>query len=513
LADGREAKLIDGNRNRVVWVGRQIPHELKEVVKILGLSVEALRNLNRLDPRAADLFALIVSAQDDDVTKALGRLLRLSKVMHLLDYGVLLGAASRDPATAYTLQTDLRIRTQLQISALGFTRDEFARTLRSHQAGPPANPSLTPPLVGHDQEYDPPEDYELDSILLRRAFDGFVRVSLKPEQGGYSKDCKVWRIEAFKETGRCQPFVAKAARRDDLQAEFETYCAFVRDSIPFPFRAPLLESRFVKGATRAILVSAFVSRAQRLDEYLAIATSPELVMLSLFDGALGAWRRDVESEYISLGHFYVQQHKALAESTTPEERSKKALLPDPEGLTVAFEESRKQDTQLLSPSQVWERLDRLPAKPHFFCRVHGDLNIRNVFVRWNSIDTILIDFSHAGIRESVARDPAKLETSISLTARDSTQQLLPETVLRQLYRGRLLPPRNFVEFDSRTDAIRQIRRHAGGEGVSTDEYEVLTICHLLRFACVPVNKQRDQMEMEKRRVISYALACDILKNL
>src|ERR1700723_4568421 len=89
LADGREAKLIDGNRNRVVWVGRQIPHELKEAVKILGLSVEALRNLNRLDPRAAAIFAVIVSAQDDDVTKALGRLLRLSKVMHLLDFGVL----------------------------------------------------------------------------------------------------------------------------------------------------------------------------------------------------------------------------------------------------------------------------------------------------------------------------------------------------------------------------------------------------------------------------------------
>ncbi|HTQ96773.1 MAG TPA: hypothetical protein VMH89_08205, partial [Candidatus Acidoferrum sp.] len=120
---------------------------------------------------------------------------------------------------------------------------------------------------------------------------------------------------------------------------------------------------------------------------------------------------------------------------------------------------------------------------------------------------------HSGIRESVARDPAKLETSISLTARDSKNELLPENVLHKLYQGRLLPPRDFVEFDGRTDAIRQIRRHAGGEGVSTDEYEVLTICHLLRFACEPVNKQRGSMEMEKRRAISYVLACDLLQNL
>jgi hypothetical protein len=513
LADGREAELIVGNRNRVVWVGRQIPNELKEVVEILGLSVEALRNLDRLDPKAADLFAVLVSAQDEDEAKALGRLLRLSRTMRVLDYGVLLGAASPLPEKAYQLQSDVRVRTQLEISALGLTRDEFARTLRSHQAGPPANPNLSPPLDGHDQDYEPPEDYELDSILLRRAFDGFVRLSLTLQKGGYSKDCKVWRIEAFNETGRCQPFVAKAARRDDLQAEFETYCAFVRDSIPFPFRAPVLESRFVKGATRAILVSAFVSRSQRLDDYLATATSPELVMVSLFDGALGTWRRNVESETISLGRFYVQQHKALAESGTPEERAKKALLPDPEGLTAAFENSRKKHKDLLSPSELWDRLDSLPVKEHFFCRVHGDLNIRNVFVRWNTIDTILIDFSHSGIRESVARDPAKLETSISLTARNSKKQLLPENILHKLYQGRLLPPRDFVEFDSRTDAIRQIRRHAGGEGVSSDEYEILTICHLLRFACEPINKPRGSIDMEKRRAISYALACDLLQNL
>jgi hypothetical protein len=341
LADGREAKLIPDSRNRVVWVGRQIPDELTHVAGVLGLSVEAFRSLDQLDPRAADLFAVFVSTQDEDEAKALGRLLRLSKSMHVLDYGVLLGAVSLDPKKAYRLQGDVRARTQLQVAALGLTREEFARALRSHQAGPAANTMLALPLDGHEQDYDPPENYELDSILLQRAFDGFVRLSMTPQPGGYSKDCKVWRIDAFNQAGRCQPFVAKAARREDLQAEFETYCAFVRDAVPFPFRAPILEGRFVKGATRAILVSAFVSRSQRLDEYLATATSPELVMVSLFDGALGTWRRNVESESISLGHFYIEQHKALAESSTPEERVKKALLPDPESLTEAFNRSNK----------------------------------------------------------------------------------------------------------------------------------------------------------------------------
>jgi hypothetical protein len=510
LADGWEAKLIVGNRERVVWVGRQIPSELQQVVKILGLSVEAVRNVEQFDASVADLFAVIVSAVDDDADKAMGRLLRLSTTLHALDYGVLLGAASRNAAIAYKLQSDLRGKTNLLISALGLTIDDFASALRSHQAGPSANPKLVSPLAGH-VKYDPVNDYELDSILLQRAFDGFARLELTSQEGGYSKDCKVWVIDAYNEIGRCQPFVAKAARRDDLQNEFETYCAFVRDSIPFPFRAPLLESRFVKGSTRAVLVSAFVSRSQRLDEYLATATSPELVMVSLFDGALGAWRRNSERQHLSLGRFYVQQHNAFAASG-PEERVKKALLPDPVGLSAAFAKARKANTRLLSPADVWDKLDKLPADNHFFCLIHGDLNIRNVFVRWNTIDTILIDFSHSGIKESLARDPAKLETSISLAARNSKKKLLPAKILRQLYRGRLLPPRDFVEWDGRTDAIRQIRRHAGGEGVSTDEYELLTICHLLRFACEPVNKQRDSAEMQNRRALSYTLACRLLDN-
>jgi Arc/MetJ family transcription regulator len=514
LADGREAQLIGGDRNRVVWVGRQIPEELQEAVKVLGLSdVDAVRNLERFDVSAADLFAVFVSAVGNDVDKALGRLLRLLRTMHVLDYGVLLGTVSPDSAKAITLRRLLLDKfgnDRVEIAGLGLTRDDFASALRSHQAGPPANPNLRPPLPGHDQDYDL-HDYESDAILLQRAFSGFTNITLIPEEGGHSKDCKVWRIYAYRDKDTYEPFVAKAAKRMDLQAEFETYCDFVRDFVPFPFRAPLLEARFVKGATRAILVSAFVGRSQRLDKYLAASSSPELVMVSLFDGALGRWRREATSEHSSLGHIYIEQQKA-AKSNATDARAN-SLLPDPEGLTAAFEKGRKVDNLLPAPPQLWDQLDKLPRKEHFSCRVHGDLNVRNVFVRWNSIDTILIDFSRSGIRESLARDPSKLDTSISLTARNSKGKLLPVKILRRLYRGRLLPPRNLVTFDGRTDAICQIRRHAAGEGVSSDEYETLTICHLLRFACEPVNKERDTVEMQNRRALSYRLACGLLRNL
>jgi hypothetical protein len=317
---------------------------------------------------------------------------------------------------------------------------------------------------------------------------------LTAQEGGYSKDCKVWRIDAYRASDICEPFVAKVARGLDLEEEFRTYCDLVRNSVPFPFRAPLLEAQFVKGATRAILVSAFVNRSQRLDKYLAAVSSPELVMVSLFEEALGNWRRAATIERVS-----------LAGATS--------LLPDPNRLTAAFQKSKRTNKRLLTPSQLLEQLDRLPVQEHYLCRVHGDLNIRNVFVRWNTTDTVLIDFSNSGSRGSLARDPSRLDTSISLMARDSKNKLLPERVLRRLYQGPLLPPRDFVTVDGRTDAIRQIRRHAGGEGITSKEYKILTICHLLRFACKPVIKGQNTVEMQKRRALSYTLACGLLKNI
>jgi hypothetical protein len=459
-----------------------------------------VRQVKRIDVSAGDLLAVIVSAVEEDAEKALGRLLRLSMTMHVLDYGVLLGTASSHRVTAITLRRQLLDKFKdsevetAPIVALGVTRDDFARVLRSHQPGPPADPNLTLPHEGHTQDYN---HYESDAILLQRAFSGFTRITLTPEEGGHSKDCFVWRIKASRDSDTCEPFVAKVAKRGDLEEEFRTYCDWVRNSIPFPFRAPLLEAQFVKGATRAILVSAFVNRSQRLDKYLAAASSPELVMVSLFEEALGNWRRAATSEPASL---------AKASS----------LLPDPKGLSASFTNAHKRCKQLLTPSQIWDQLDKLPVKEHLICRVHGDLNIRNVFVRWNTTDTVLIDFSRSGSRGSLARDPSKLDTSISLTARDIEGRLLPPKVLRQLYQGRLLPPRNFATIeveDSRIDAIRQIRRHAGGEGITSDEYEILTICHLLRFACEPEDKVWDTVEMPGRRALSYSLACRLLRNL
>jgi hypothetical protein len=275
---------LSDSRNRVVWVGREIPDSLDDVARILGMSVEGVQDLTGFEAGAADLGAVLVSGDAEDESKALGRLLRLAREVHAIDYGVLLGVASDDATVAYRLQGELQGKSGHKIVALGSSRDEFARILRFPEAARPVNSELPLPNLTHDYKEEERDACEVDTVLLRRAFSDFTQVEVSLQPGNLSPESKVWRVEAHSSRGPCQPFVAKAGRRDDLQAEFETYGAFVRDAIPFPFRAPVLEGRFVKGASRAVLVSAFVSRSLRLDEYLATATSPELVMVSLFDG-------------------------------------------------------------------------------------------------------------------------------------------------------------------------------------------------------------------------------------
>jgi hypothetical protein len=194
----------------VAWVGRRkVPAELQKVVSTLGLTVEAVGDLEQFNVTAADLFAVIVSAIGKDVGNARSKLLRLLKTMHVLDYGVLLGTASPNLNDALTLQSDLLGITNLQIAALDLTSNYLAGSLRSHSAGPAANTELE--LSGHTISAGVDvDDHESDAILIRRAFNGFTKLNLTSLEGGHSSDSRVWWIEAHSDADRCEPFVAKA---------------------------------------------------------------------------------------------------------------------------------------------------------------------------------------------------------------------------------------------------------------------------------------------------------------
>lgn len=522
-------------RSKLIVAGDANGCDLATICSHFGLSLQHLP-IRKIDVRAPDLLATIVFVDQSNAQSTQSQVVKLI-TQNIFEYGVFLIIASFNTALAITVRsnaiTALAKRTDprelpadlADFIAIGPAENprvagisdreqlvtELARALRGLEVELPADPSLT---VTGDCEG---ACWSQDKILIQRAFNGFRQVDLRVERGGRSRDCSVWRVEAHRGADEVQPFIAKAAIRQDLVYEFNTYRDIVRDQLPFPFRAPMLETRFVKGGCRALLVSSFVTRAQRFDSYLGQATHPELPISALFHNALASWRRRAkESRNVSIGAVYVsqqQQHEAdLLRS--PEKRISGGgpLLPNPKYLQESYNECVKRRWKCVAPDVLWTELRSLPEGDFHTSNVHGDLNVRNVFVRWNATDAILIDFSNAGAPDFLARDPAKLETSIALTCRGRARRsLLSFAVLRRLYCAPLLPMRGHFSTDGRIEAIRQLRREAGGEGITNHEYGIVIACHLLRYARVDPDATVDA-KLASRRALSYSVACQLIKS-
>lgn len=522
--------MIVNSRQKVIWIGGPIPRDLETVTAILGLHT-AIAEADQVPSAATDLFAVLVSADAMHRPKAHGRVLRLLS-SGLLDYGTLLVIICSDTGYAVNLQSniirgiataphkpdptgsgelisnELRGLTADRIGIARPTVEGFASVLRAHDPGPAAEPSLQ-----IDRSASKNAIRAADLILLRRAFGDFTRIVLADQAGGRSEDCFVWRVAAFKGDCQCEPFIAKAARRMTLDVEYKTYQDFVRENIAFPFRAPLVESRRVVGATRAMLVSMFVGRAERLDSYLARASHPELVVSSLFSVSLDGCRSTMRrASGTSIGRIYVDRQRNAARPPQDhyDEIPIPELLPDPATLFSSFKRANVSPKGLPDPAALWQRISSIKPFDYRECLAHGDLNIRNVFVRGNAVDTVLIDFSHAGQYHPMARDLAKLETSIAILATDRKNREFSLRFLQQLYRRPLLRPFDVDATDGRGAAIRQIRRHACGEEISTAEYEILVAFHLLRFASRPVSDTNPERAIERRRALCYRLACELI---
>jgi hypothetical protein len=470
----------------------------------LGLQIESVTDISTNDLWRGDLFSIVVAATPDKPQKAYARLTRMAGLLRAQDYGILLAICS--PKNDLSSDVEARVavalgRAKSNIRVIRWDTSEFAEAMRVHNPGLAANRALNiQQLDSEDQK---------DDVLLRRAFSRFQDLILEELEGGRSDGCKIWKVEARHGPSiACEPFVAKAAGREALMEERSTYLHMVRDSIPFPFQAPMLDGMFVEGAERALLVSAFVNHASRLDDYLAAPSSPAMVIASLFEKALGPRRREFTREHVSLGVRYVNEEATNTASRQP----RFSLLPAPGRLISAFEDAVARRSSLPNPTQLWLLLRQLPVKEHRFCFIHGDLNARNVFVRWNAIDTVLIDFSHCGMQDSLARDPAKLDTSIALSVGKSEDKLLTELELRRIYAVPLLAQLTVVPKDNRLEAVRQIRRHAAADGISDYEYSVLVACHLLRYSRAPGGSNGDTPTLRFRRSVAYEIATDLLNN-
>jgi hypothetical protein len=148
-------------------------------------------------------------------------------------------------------------------------------------------------------------------------------------------------------------------------------------------------------------VSDFVEKSEPFDDYVARTRSVDKVVRSIYTGPLRNWRSNATVEKVRIGMEYVRRVRG--------ESNKHA-----EGLQRAHVMARRVDTASVSPEALLSILEQLPEREIRSCQAHGDLHPRNIFVRDNSEEIILIDFAKAGdLGNPILRDTATLDVALA----------------------------------------------------------------------------------------------------
>lgn len=458
----------------VCWVGASLPQEVERECANRGLQVEAIgpdevRTACLRGARAAlvanvpEARQLLVSIYQ--IAAACGTALAIALTDDYPD------AASANAASVIKRSRTSPVPVVDARDGRAYSAAEYCA---SHMPGPIPNLAL---------EISPSVEDEAQRLLFQRAFYDFRSIRLKELHGGYTQ-ARLWRVDAgHGPDERAHPFVAKLDRDDAITDQIQTMQEFVADQLPYVNYAPTDLHRCVAGAGVRLMVSKFVGAATQFDTFMGLHPT-HLAITALFDGALRNWRECTTEERIQLGRVYRDG----------------GILPEPATLAQACAASRARRRR---PESVIERILRRPAQTVRICRGHGDLQIRNVFVRESTADVVLIDFPGPIPTTHALRDPASLDVSLGFyEASGGAVSAEDESILRRLYEPPLLGCRRRPEDTARAVAVLRVRMYARMDALTWSEYDLAVACHLLRFASFT----REPMD---RRALAYELACEL----
>lgn len=307
-----------------------------------------------------------------------------------------------------------------------------------------------------------------DQRLLQRAFsdcDG-LRVDLLQSRTARIGKVNVYRVQP-RRAGRPEPipFIVKIGHPEVIDSEEGNTNLACGDHTPYPYFPPLAPDRFVSGRDRRALVSHFIDRAILFERYIQ-SHSPAMAVASLFDGPLRCWRSHGRPETVEVGRHALKS--GIVRSQAFWYRN-------------AHRAAERRHAGVRAPRQLITDLRAHPPLQVYMCGSHGDLHLKNLFVRENSVDIVLIDFNHAG-EAPASRDPAELEVSLAFSPPEDGTESLDPALLQTLYTGPLLGRRDLArQSHPRVLAIEQVRRQAAGS-VTEAEYQVMVAAHCLYYA-------------------------------
>jgi hypothetical protein len=327
--------------------------------------------------------------------------------------------------------------------------EKIAYRISVHQPGPGANPKL---------KLKPSISNSHTRLIMQRAFSEFEHLAWEELKTQGLSGARVFIVDPGHSRGphNCElPKLLKIGPADDIEQEANIF-DLVRGTIPFNYRPNFVQSRMISCRDQAAVVQDFVEPAIPLATALGHGGA-SILAASLFDGALGNWRR--ASVQASDGYLCDSISRRIVAGVT---KAKPTL------------QNAMAEAGLLKTA--WPDVRHLRSIPYQSCRIHGDLHAGNVFVGTTSGDCILIDFTKSQIKPA-ALDPAALEIHLVFTAKKT--KVKADT----LYQWPIDLPK--LSRDWLPNAVRAIRIFGVSAERDNRVYGFALVDQLLRFASFP----------------------------
>lgn len=454
-------------------------NNLRSIISCFASPQELAKLLSRLKT-FLDNGTQIIIVSDDEYARA-EQLFSYESLINALDIVKIIDHRKRTKAPkefALRVAQKLPVRV-INISGKPHWYNEVLALCRAHVPGRsqfhPNKPKITPTSHGLEQG---------TIQLLQRAFEDFNELEIIALPKGMSGADAPLQIRAISDERRTDfvvkfDFLHKAIEEMDKVTD-----TCVDEKMPFPHYPPIIWDRCVSNASHCAIVFSFVSRAILFEEYI-VKHSSKLAIASIFDGPLRLWRQNVSLEKIPFGD-YVEKNIFGYSS---------------DDLVDVFDKARNIDINVLSPKDILQRVKSRGVMPVAKVRSHGDLHLRNIFIRYHSSDIVLIDFCKSDVMPATC-DPVTLDVSLGFDI-PAKHDRFSDDDLFDIYRPPLLGRQINTGIDiHRADAIEAVRLHAGTLCKEL-EYGITTIGTLLWRA----SKNLEQSEC------AYICASNIAKSI
>ena len=288
---------------------------------------------------------------------------------------------------------------------------DIAALVCDHPAGPPQKPDLKVDETFLRNRFGS-DGHAERVMLLKRAFWNCSELQLTLLGGGMS-GAPVLKAYASLDAGfytRVAPLVeavqpgvtgpyphlyfVKIGPRKKIVDEYDRYCGYIFEYVPFHLGPRLRRDRCNLGATQGILVGDFVEGAESL---VACARGERCghAISNLFDKTLGCWRRQKSLDTtLSLSRYLENKWRIDGSNAL-------IALPPARANIVS---NLGGNTDVAALKRIFELHGNTSA---LIAPAHGDMHASNVLVRHG--DAILIDFEKLEDHYPLTYDPASLE--------------------------------------------------------------------------------------------------------